>query len=638
MRGEIKFADTAIPLMIVIATAATGGTVSAQMVPDPFLPETLQSPLISQVEKSMPDPAQLALYVRDRAAALKLGKALFWDMQVGSDGSTACATCHFHAGADSRSKNQVSPGVLATVKDITFSGQLGSAPNRALTRDDFPLHKLADPNVRGSAVVSDTNDVVSSQGVHYGIFVAANTGQPVDVIQPAPDPDGFQIGAVNVRRVEPRNTPTVINAVFNKFLFWDGRAKDVFNGVNPSGTPNALVYKANGSGQLTAVSLQLGKSPLASLSVGPPLSMFEMSAAGRPFAEIGDKFLRDKLMKRKHRILAGEGRKLRGMRPLGKQVVHPQDNVLGTESRSPSPGLKTATYDALIKQAFRPEWWQSNRMIQVDADGNPTVLMGPADPSNGNQYELKEWNFQLFFGLALQEYMATLVDGDTPFDRFHRGDSGALSAQQINGLRLFFNAATADAASAANPGAGCNFCHTIPEFTAAAKRLADVDVVNQGFRNIGVRPVAEDPGRLDGTGPSTGRFKVPTLRNVELTAPYMHNGGMATLEQVVEFYSRGRSDFDAGQGGAAPGTVLNLSATQKADLVAFLKALTSELVRTEKAPFDHPQLFIPNGHPVNQTFVRANDKGNAKDDILVLPAVGRNGGPSIGPRNFLGIQ
>lgn len=255
-----------------------------------------------------------------------------------------------------------------------------------------------------------------------------------------------------------------------------------------------------------------------------------------------------------------------------------------------------------------------------------------------NQYILMEWNFSLLFGLALQEYMATLVDGDTPFDRFHRGDLAALSPQQIAGLRLFFNDATADAQTAAKPGAGCNFCHTIPEFTRAARRLADTDAPSRGFRNIGVRPIAEDPGQLDGATPSGGRFKTPTLRNVELTAPYMHNGGMATLEQVVDFYSRGRSDFDAGQGGAARGTVLNLGPAQKADLVAFLRALTDERVRFEKAPFDHPQLFVPNGHPLDHNFVRSNAKGNALDSLVEIPAVGRNGGPSISPGNFLGIQ
>src|SRR5262245_21126879 len=73
-------------------------------------PALAQVPSLSTVP--VPRPSNLADFVRDESAAVVLGKALFWDMQVGSDGVQACATCHFRAGADTRSKNQVSPGLL----------------------------------------------------------------------------------------------------------------------------------------------------------------------------------------------------------------------------------------------------------------------------------------------------------------------------------------------------------------------------------------------------------------------------------------------------------------------------------------------------------------------------------------------
>ena len=219
-------------VLLAVGVSIASANVATAQVSNPPPLDFLRPPLISQVPRSVPDPTQLAAYIDDKTAALKLGKALFWDMQVGSDGFTACASCHYHAGADPRSKNQVSPGLLALPRDVTFAPQLGAAPNRQLTAADFPFHKLADPDDPSSSVVSDTNDVVSSQGIHYGIFVDGISGQPTDVIQPAPDPDGFQIGAVNVRRVEPRNAPTVINSVFNKVLFWDGRAKAMFNAVD----------------------------------------------------------------------------------------------------------------------------------------------------------------------------------------------------------------------------------------------------------------------------------------------------------------------------------------------------------------------------------------------------------------------
>src|SRR5205085_3316582 len=103
-----------------------------------------------------------------------------------------------------------------------------------------------------------------------------------------------------------------------------------------------------------------------------------------------------------------------------------------------------------------------------------------------------------------------------------------------------------------------------------------------GFHNIGVRPTASDPGLAGGA------FKTPALRNVELTGPYFHNGGKATLRQVVDFYSLG-GDF--------PGELksLVLSERERESLVAFLKSLTDPRVRNQSAPFDHPQLLVPAG-------------------------------------------
>ncbi|HCF30075.1 MAG TPA: cytochrome C peroxidase, partial [Cyanobacteria bacterium UBA11049] len=74
---------------------------------------------------------------------------------------------------------------------------------------------------------------------------------------------------------------------------------------------------------------------------------------------------------------------------------------------------------------------------------------------------------------------------------------------------------------------------------------------------------------------------------------YFHNGGQLTLEQVVEFYNRG-GDVKSPTNTLQP---LNLTDVEKQNLVAFLKSLTDERVRLQKAPFDHPSLMVPNGHP-----------------------------------------
>lgn len=170
-------------------------------------------------------------------------------MQVGSDGVQACATCHFRAGADPRKKNQIGPGLLRVaikpgpvVPDPDFDFD-GLGPNYRLHRMDFPFRQLADPTDRESSIVLVRNNVVSSQGVHHAIF-----GQEG---RPGPDPDAFSVGQdrqkANVCRVEPRNTPTMINAVFNHRNFWGLRVQNLLNGVNPFGNrdANAFLYRAD---------------------------------------------------------------------------------------------------------------------------------------------------------------------------------------------------------------------------------------------------------------------------------------------------------------------------------------------------------------------------------------------------------
>src|SRR5262245_30223774 len=194
---------------------ATGGAVDAQN-PDvregtcelagDLFPDTNPGPG-SLKEMDIPDPTNLSAYVRNRGAAIALGKALFWDMQVGSDGIQACASCHFRGGADPRSVNQLNPGGLDNLDPTIDLG----GPNCRLKVTDFPLHTLTDPTNRTSAVLRNVDDVVSSQGVHLRQFVRAEPGAIRDETIVVSDPV-FNIQGVNTRRAEPRNTPTVINA------------------------------------------------------------------------------------------------------------------------------------------------------------------------------------------------------------------------------------------------------------------------------------------------------------------------------------------------------------------------------------------------------------------------------------------
>lgn len=660
---------------------------------------TIRAEITSLKTIPVPEPSNLSEFVKNKKHAIELGKALFWDMQVGSDATQACASCHFNAGADSRAINQVSPGLLTSNQDASSNSDTTfqtKGPNATLASGDFPFHVKTNPLVFTSGVVRDSNDVVSSQGVSFSQFVDANTGQAVDETSPVSDPQGFQVGGVNTRRVEPRNTPTVINAVFNHRNFWDGRANNIFNGVSPFGDndPDAFVYTTTkGNHNLTAVRVSIDNSSLASQAVGPPLSEFEMSANGRFWMEIGDKFIA-------HNKEKGE----KALRPLGKQKVHHKDSVLGKLAQKNKPGLKTKSYEHMIKKAFHKKWWHGKDFVMLNTDGSRiTVDKHVAEDNPNNTYSHMEANFSLFFGLAVQMYEATLVSDDSPVDRFLDGDETALTPSELVGFHL------------ADSEARCLNCHGRGEFTFAAvsrvdergfTRIRRGDLIDEGFNNIGVRPTLDDLGvggndpfgnplsfgrqthlgqydnpKIDGNPKvdetaaeldtdvgADGAFKIPTLRNVELTAPYFHNGGEDTLEEVVDFYFRGgnfrtfdpnNSDqphpiigFDAdrvnpveitGLGiiqneGAVDGVFqdsfagLNADGLDDADrdnIVAFLKALTDPRVASRKAPFDGPQLFVPVGHVGDENAVVEDGNGNAVDAFIEIPAVGRDGGDAV---------
>ena len=301
---------------IVGSMTLAGVLAGAQTAADTTIPRVPNPPLAADLDElpgdlraaSVPGPSNLGDFVRDPDMAIALGKALFWDMQVGSDGVQACASCHFRAGADPRSRNQVSPG-LKHMPEPDLAYTTGSGPNHQLTASDFPLSRLATPGIRGGLdAATDSNDVVSSQGIHH----------PASAV----DPLGFQVGGVNTRRVEPRNTPSMINAVFNHRQFWDGRAENVFNGVNHLGErdPAARVFRADDPSQPLEVRIALLNSSLASQAVAPIVSDIEMAAPGRTPQEVG-------------RALAEgqrkQGKKLAAVRPLAKQQVAATDSVLG---------------------------------------------------------------------------------------------------------------------------------------------------------------------------------------------------------------------------------------------------------------------------------------------------------------------
>ncbi len=148
---------------------------------------------------------------------------------------------------------------------------------------------------------------------------------------------------------------------------------------------------------------------------------------------------------------------------------------------------------------------------------------------------------------ALASYVRSIRSGDSRFDRFAAGDRKMLTDTEKAGLALF------------RGKANCWNCHTGPNFT------------DERFHNTGV---AWKDGSLADVGAGEGRFKTPTLREVARTGPYMHDGSLATLEDVVEFYSAGGRKNPALDSAVRR---LNLTADEKRALAAFLGSLTGKI-------------------------------------------------------------
>ncbi len=153
---------------------------------------------------------------------------------------------------------------------------------------------------------------------------------------------------------------------------------------------------------------------------------------------------------------------------------------------------------------------------------------------------------------ALASFVRVLVSGNSAYDQFRRGDNGALSDSAQRGRDIF-----------EGERGQCTHCHVGFNFT------------NNAFRNNGTRPDDPDPGRARLTlkDADFGKFRVPSLRNIAVSAPYMHDGSLETLADVVDHYDQG--------GNGSPNTdptlhALGLSAEEKADLIAFLESLTDE--------------------------------------------------------------
>ena len=213
--------------------------------------------------------------------------------------------------------------------------------------------------------------------------------------------------------------------------------------------------------------------------------------------------------------------------------------VFGRQGRRSAP--------ALINRGYGRAFFWDARIATLEEQ----VLKPISDP---NEMDLPVGEAARRVGLspddlsrALSSFVRSILSGAAPYDRFVNGDRGALSADQQAGLQIF-------------RGRGnCTACHIGPNFS------------DERLHNTGV---AWREGKSTDIGAGQGNFKTPTLREVARTAPYMHDGSLATLEQVVDFYSDG--------GRANPNLDpeirrLNLSSEERRALAAFLRSLTGRM-------------------------------------------------------------
>lgn len=256
--------------------------------------------------------------------------------------------------------------------------------------------------------------------------------------------------------------------------------------------------------------------------------------------------------------------------PLTNSIVLDIDAAL--ESQSLGPPLSDAEMGHMGR-----DW---NDVAAQIAISKPLVLSPSIPASLENWIDGRSYPelFEEAFGtpvvtpsriaMAIATHERQIISDRAPIDRWAAGLPAGMTASEINGAEVFMNNQ-------------CAICHSNAYFS------------DNSFHNIGVRPQSEDKGRgaITNDPQNDGEFRTTTLRNVELHAPYMHNGRFATLEEVVEFYDRG-GDHDApniNRGFIRP---LGMTTQEKADLVAFLKRpLTDPRVQNELPPFDRPQLY-----------------------------------------------
>lgn len=258
-----------------------------------------------------------------------------------------------------------------------------------------------------------------------------------------------------------------------------------------------------------------------------------------------------------------------------------------TDGRALSPGvgmfLSTRNSMSLANLLWARKFFWDGRAASLEEQAvtplsNPHEMGQALNISAQKLSAIKPYStlFQLVYGdtaitgdrivKAIAQFERTLISADSPYDRYLKG-SYQPSPQELKGMELFNQAPQPEKGIR---GANCAHCHGGP------KNYMEL------FHNNGLDSIPKDAGieALTGLAQDRGRFKVPTLRNIALTAPYMHDGRFKTLDEVVDHYSdhirqsASLSSFLQGESNEPGGRVLKLLPAEKKELIAFLNMLT----------------------------------------------------------------
>jgi cytochrome c peroxidase len=423
----------------------------------------------------------------------------------------------------------------------------------------------------------------------------------------------------------PGNALTAAKSTLGKVLFWDEQ-------LSSTGTVACGTCHRGGSGGSDPRTAQPGSiNPGADGIFGNGDDAF--GSRGVPMNNAAGGYvwsqaygLRDQVTNRKsptfvnsayHPLLFWDGRAGAVFRdPITNNVILNGGGMLENQAAAPPVS------DAEMGHTGR-NWSEVATRL---AASKPLALSASVPPSLVNWIDGRNYSqlFEEAFGspdvtpariiMAIATYERASFSDRAPIDLVNAGIE-TLTAQEQRGRGVFNQS-------------NCNFCHVGQLFT------------DNQFHYIGVRPGNEDTGRFAVTADpnNLGEFRTPSLRNVGLRGPYMHNGRFATLEDVIDFYNRGGDFPNQPNFPSQFIRPLGLSAQQKADLAAFLRRpLTDPRVAAESQPFDRPGLFTESNRVPQITGPgRSGSGGFTPQPIAIEPPLAGNDSFTVALTGALG--